>query len=81
MVSIEDLAQLARDWPEYLRESKKKRKNNYWLYGQFYSRGVSVPALLTTLDLVERGGTLRSVLIAAASALRAPLNDFMQRVM
>lgn len=48
---------------------------------QFSSPSVSVPALLTTLDFVERGGTLKSVLVAAASALREPLREFMQRVM
>ncbi|MCG7851824.1 MAG: hypothetical protein MIO92_04825, partial [Methanosarcinaceae archaeon] len=49
---------------------------------QFYSPGTSVPALLDTLDGVERGsGTLKSVLVAAASALREPLGEFMERVL
>jgi len=49
---------------------------------QFYSPNTSVPALLTTLDGVEHGSaTLKGVLIAAASALRQPLGEFMERVM
>jgi hypothetical protein len=49
---------------------------------QFYSPSTSVPALLGTLDGVERGsGTLKSVLVAAASALRQPLGEFMERVL
>lgn len=49
---------------------------------QFYSPSTSVPALLTTLDGVERGSaTLKSVLVAAASALRQPLGKFMERVL
>ncbi len=48
---------------------------------QFSSPSTSVPALLVTLDAVEHGsGTLKSVLVAAASALRSPLGDFMERV-
>jgi hypothetical protein len=49
---------------------------------QFYFPSVSVPALLTTLQAVESGsGTLKSVLLAAASALQKRLGDFMQRVL
>jgi hypothetical protein len=49
---------------------------------QFYSPRTSLPALLGTLDRVERGnGTLKSVLVAAASALRLPLGEFMERVL
>ncbi len=49
---------------------------------QFDSPSTSVPALLGTLDGVERGsGTLKSILIAAASALRQPLGEFMERVL
>ncbi|MGW8182001.1 MAG: hypothetical protein ACWGQW_25005, partial [bacterium] len=49
---------------------------------QFYSPRSSVPALLETLNGIERGtDTLKSVLIAAASALRQPLGEFMERVL
>ncbi len=49
---------------------------------QFYSPRKSVPALLGTLDGVEHGsGTLKSVLVAAASALRQPLGEFLERVL
>jgi len=49
---------------------------------QFYSPRTSVPELLGTLDGVERGsGTLKSVLVAAARALRQPLGEFMERVL
>lgn len=48
---------------------------------QFYSPSTSVPALLATLDGIEHGGaTLKSVLTAAARALRQPLGEFMERV-
>jgi len=48
---------------------------------QFYSPGTSVPTLLTVLDEFEHGnGTLKSVLVAAASALNQPLGEFMERV-
>lgn len=49
---------------------------------KFYSPSTSVPALLSALDEVEHGsGTLKSVLVTAASALRQPLGDHMKRVM
>jgi len=49
---------------------------------QFYSPSTSVPALLRALDDVEGGnGTLRRVLLAAASALRLPLGDFIEHVL
>jgi len=49
---------------------------------QFYSPSTSVPALLTTLDGVDRGSAnLKSLLIAAASALRKSLGEFMERVL
>jgi len=49
---------------------------------QFFSPRTSVPALLTALNEVEHGrGTLKSLLIAAASALRHPLGEFMDRVL
>ena len=49
---------------------------------QFYSPSTSVPALLGTLDGVERGsGTLKSILVAAASALRQPLGGLMERLL
>jgi hypothetical protein len=49
---------------------------------QFYSPNISIPALLSELDGVESGsGTLKSVLIAAASALRQPLGEFMKRML
>ena len=50
---------------------------------QFYSPSTSVPALLCVLDDVEcgSGGTLKRVLVTAATALRQPLGDFMERVL
>jgi hypothetical protein len=49
---------------------------------QFYSPSTSVPALLTTLDGVERGSAnLKSLLVVAASALRQSLGEFMERVL
>lgn len=49
---------------------------------QFYSPSTSVPALLGTLDGVERGsGTLKSVLVAAATALGQPLGEFIGQVL
>ena len=49
---------------------------------QFYSPSTSVPALLGTLDGVERGSsTLKSVLVAAANALRQPLGGLMERLL
>lgn len=47
----------------------------------FYSPRISVPTLLSALNDVEQGnGTLRTVLTAAAAALRQPLGEFMERV-
>ncbi len=47
----------------------------------FYSPDDSVPALVETLDRIERGsGTLKSVLVSAARALMHPLGEFMKRV-
>jgi hypothetical protein len=49
---------------------------------QFYSPSTSVPALLSALDEVEYGnGTMKSVLIAAASALRQRLGEYIQQVL
>ena len=49
---------------------------------QFYSPMTSVPSLLSALDRVERGsGRLKGVLVAAASALRQPLEEFIERVL
>jgi hypothetical protein len=49
---------------------------------QFYSPRTSVPALLDTLIALDRGsGTLKSVVVAAATALRQPLGAFMERVL
>jgi len=49
---------------------------------QFYSPSTSVPALLGTLDGVERGsGTLKSLLVAASSALKQPLGELMERLL
>lgn len=50
---------------------------------QFSSPGTSVPALVRVLDDVEggSGGTLKRVLVTAATALRQPLGDFMDRVL
>ena len=49
---------------------------------QFYSPSTSVPELLTTLDRVDHGSaTLKSILVAAASALRIPLGPFIGRVL
>lgn len=48
---------------------------------QFCSPSKSVPALLATLNEVDRGnGSLKSVLTSAASALRQPLGEFIERV-
>jgi hypothetical protein len=48
---------------------------------QFYSPSISLPALFAALDGVEDGSaTLRSVLVAAATALRQHLGEFMERV-
>lgn len=49
---------------------------------QFTSPGKTVPALLTTLDELEHGNsTLKSVLVAASSALKEPLGSFIERVL
>jgi hypothetical protein len=49
---------------------------------QFYSPKTSIPALLCTLDGIEHGSdTLKSVLVAAASALRQPLGEFIERIL
>ena len=49
---------------------------------QFYAPKTSVPILLDALDGVEHGnGTLKNVLVSAASALRQPLGEFMSRVL
>lgn len=49
---------------------------------QFCAPGTSVPALLSTLDGLDHGNaTLRSVLVAASSALREPLESFIERVL
>jgi hypothetical protein len=49
---------------------------------QFYSPNTSVPALVDVLDGVEHGSaTLKSILSAAADALRQPLGEFMERVL
>jgi len=49
---------------------------------QFYSPSTSVPTLLTTLDRVEHGSAnLKSLLVAAANALRQSLGKFMERVL
>ena len=49
---------------------------------QFYSPSTSVPTLLKTLDSVERGNAnLKSLLVAAANALRQSLGEFMERVL
>ena len=49
---------------------------------QFYSPRTSVPALLGPLDGVERGsGTLKSLLVAASSALKQPLGELMERLL
>jgi hypothetical protein len=49
---------------------------------QFCSPRASVPALIQALDEIERGsGTLKSLLVAAASALRQPLGAIMKRVL
>jgi len=48
----------------------------------FCSPGTTVPALLTTLDGLEHGNsTLKSVLVAASSALKEPLGSFIERVL
>jgi hypothetical protein len=49
---------------------------------QFYSPRTSVPTLLATIDGLEQGSaTLKTLLIAAASALRRPLGEFIDRVL
>jgi tetratricopeptide (TPR) repeat protein len=49
---------------------------------QFYSPSISVPALLKTIDGVDSGrSTLKTLLVAAAEALRHPLGEFMERVL
>ena len=57
------------------------RKNAHSRF-QFYSPSTSIPALLGTLDGVERGSsTLKSLFLSAASSLRQPLGEFMDRVL
>ena len=49
---------------------------------QFYSPRTLVPALLETLDGVEHGScTLKGVLVAAAYALRQPIEKFVERLL
>ncbi|WP_126456876.1 hypothetical protein [Sulfuriflexus mobilis] len=48
----------------------------------FYSPRTSVPALLSGVDEVEKGGgTLKSLLVPAAKALRREIGEFMERVL
>lgn len=49
---------------------------------QFCSPSTSVPALLNVLDGIEYGNaTLKNVLVAASSALKEPLDSFIDRVL
>lgn len=49
---------------------------------QFCSPNTSVPALLATLDRIDHGNaTLKSVLVAASTALKEPLGAFIERVL
>jgi hypothetical protein len=48
----------------------------------FYSPRTSVPALLHTLDNIEKGsGTLKSLIIVAAHSLRQAVGEFIDRVL
>jgi hypothetical protein len=48
----------------------------------FNSPKTPVPALLGTLDEIDRGSdTLKSVLVTAARTLRQPLEEFIERVL
>ena len=49
---------------------------------QCYSPRTSIPALLGALDELERGnGTLKTILVAAASALMKPFGELVKRVL
>lgn len=60
MVSIEDLAQLARDWPEYLRKSKKNGKKIIGYTGSFIPEEMIVAAGAVP-HLICRGGESEAV--------------------